>query len=139
MLTDAEINAGAATLSTASRANLLALIRSYPPTQGGTLVPDLAATVDGADTITTRLMNAALTKINAIGSGTEQIERGPAGVNYSAQRDRWNLVRYVITALYPTLYLPEPGEPAAWGISRISETESDGTAYDWSRDAEVRL
>jgi hypothetical protein len=101
MPTTAQVTAASTTLSTIARAQVLSLIRGserYREQVG--LYPSLADKVDAATTVQIQQMNAALTLIDAIGDGTVALTGGEDAVDYSQERDRAQLVDYMIDALY---------------------------------------
>jgi hypothetical protein len=101
MPTQTQISAASTTLSAVARAQVLSLIRGstrYREQVG--LYPALADKVDAATSVQIQQMNAALALIDAIGDGTVALTGSDDGVDYSQERDRAQLVDYMIDTLF---------------------------------------
>jgi hypothetical protein len=97
-----QITAASTDLTDVAQAQLLALIRSSPRYKAQ---PDFyklpaEAIADADGTVKARQLNAALALIDAVGDGTVALTGGDEGVDYSQERDKAELVDYMISVLY---------------------------------------
>ncbi len=107
MLTKAQIDAAEALLengklSAVAQLQWVTLIRSYQRYQQQPgLYPSLEAKLAGATGLTAQVLQAALTEIEAIGSGEETLESGSAGgINWSGSANRTEFISDGFNALY---------------------------------------
>lgn len=102
MPTLAQIAAADDTLSAAAQAQLLALIRGsnrYKAQPDFYALP--ADAIEAASgTVKGQQLNAALALVDVVGDGTVALTGGEDAVDYSQERDRQQLVDYMISVLY---------------------------------------
>ena len=102
MPTLAQITAADDTLTATAQAQLLALIRGsnrYKAQPDFYKLP--ADAIEAADgTVKAQQLNAALALIDTVGDGTVALTGGDEGVDYSQERDKEELINYIISVLY---------------------------------------
>lgn len=116
MPTIAQITAASTTLTATAQAQLLALIRGSDRYRRNPDFYELPATAIAAASgaVKGQQLNAALALVDAIGDGTIALTGGEDAVDYSQERDREQLIDYMISVLYE--------QPPRTGILTTSAT-----------------
>lgn len=102
MPTTAQITTASTTLTAVAQAQILALIRDSDRYRANTAAYEqLASTIAAADeTVKAQQLNAALALIDEVGDGTVALTGGEDAVDYSQERDKAQLVNYMLYVLY---------------------------------------
>lgn len=101
MPTLAQIEAASGTLTATAQAQLLALIRtSRRYKQNISAFETLADVIADATTLQAQQLNAALALVDEVGDGTVALTGGQDAVDYSQDRDREQLLDYILSVLY---------------------------------------
>lgn len=97
-----QITNASVTLTATAQAQLLALIRGsdrYKRNPGFYELPATAITA-ASGTVKGQQLNAALALVDIVGDGTVALAGGEDAVDYSQERDREQLIDYIISVLY---------------------------------------
>lgn len=101
MPTQAQITGAANTLGGVARAQVITLIRGSERFQSNPgRYPNLESVIDVATAVQYQQLNAALALIDEVGDGTVALVGGDEGVDYDQDRDREQLINYMIDVLY---------------------------------------
>ncbi len=122
MLTPDEISSASETLTAATRAVVITLVRQFSG-YSPNLFPDLETTVDAATTIQIQQLNVLVDKLNDVGTGSTKLQGGKKAVNYDQTRDRDELLRAILAVLYDA--------PVIKHFGRFDSVQGTGEVYDY--------
>lgn len=135
MLTGSQIQAATALLQDGklpplAQQQLLTLIRALPDYRARpALYPQLATRLANATGLTAQILQAALTQVEAVGSGQESLgSEQSAGVSWSRERNRNEFVLDALNALYD-VPASRPASAVVVQSSSVSLCAAHGCSY----------